>query len=47
LKQIVSDQAKFHRVQQEAIQANVAGESPVVAVIPTEAGKSMLFMLPA
>jgi superfamily II DNA helicase RecQ len=34
-------------VQKEAIDAIVAGKSPVVAVMPTRAGKSLLFMLPA
>jgi superfamily II DNA helicase RecQ len=34
-------------VQKEAIDAIVAGKSPVVAVMPTGAGKSLLFMLPA
>jgi superfamily II DNA helicase RecQ len=34
-------------VQQEVIEAIVVGENPVVAVMPTGAGKGMLFMLPA
>jgi superfamily II DNA helicase RecQ len=34
-------------VQKEAINAIVAGKSLVVAVMPTGAGKSLLFMLPA
>jgi superfamily II DNA helicase RecQ len=34
-------------VQKEAIDAIVAGKSPIVAVMLTRAGKSMLFMLPA
>jgi superfamily II DNA helicase RecQ len=33
-------------VQKEAINAIVAGKSLVVAVMPTRAGKSLLFMLP-
>jgi superfamily II DNA helicase RecQ len=32
-------------VQKEAINAIVAGKSPIVAVMLTRAGKSMLFML--
>jgi superfamily II DNA helicase RecQ len=32
-------------VQKEAINAIIAGESPVVAVMPTGEGKSLLFML--
>jgi RecQ family ATP-dependent DNA helicase len=47
LKRMVGEKATFRGVQQEAIEAIVAGESPVVAVMPTGAGKSMLFMLPA
>jgi superfamily II DNA helicase RecQ len=47
LKEMMGSQAKFRGVQKEAIEAIVAGESPVVAVMPTGAGKSLLFMLPA
>jgi superfamily II DNA helicase RecQ len=46
LQRMNGKKAKFRGVQQEAIQAIIAGESPVVAVMPTGAGKSMLFMLP-
>ena len=37
----------FRGVQQPAMQAIQDGASPVVAVMPTGGGKSMLFMLPA
>jgi RecQ family ATP-dependent DNA helicase len=47
LQRMMGGQARFRGVQEKAIQAIVAGESPVVAVMPTGAGKSMLFMLPA
>jgi hypothetical protein len=47
LKRMMSKTAEFRGVQQEAIDAIVAGESPVVAVMPTGGGKSLLFMLPA
>jgi hypothetical protein len=47
LKRMKGKKAKFRGVQKEAIKAIIAGESPVVAVMPTGAGKSMLFMLPA
>jgi hypothetical protein len=47
LKWMKGNKAKFRGVQKEAIDAIVAGESPVVAVMLTGAGKSMLFMLPA
>jgi superfamily II DNA helicase RecQ len=45
LQQIISKTAKFYSVQKEAVAAIVAGESPVVAVMLTEGGKSLLFML--
>ena len=47
LQGIMGKSAEFRGVQKDAIDAIVAGESPVVAVMPTGAGKSMLFMLPA
>ena len=45
LKRMKGKKAKFRGVQKEAIEAIIAGESPVVAVMLTGAGKSMLFML--
>jgi hypothetical protein len=47
LQQMMGKAAEFRGVQKEAIEAIVAGKSPVVVVMPTGAGKSMLFMLPA
>jgi superfamily II DNA helicase RecQ len=47
LKRIIGIEAEFRGVQREAIDAITAGESPVVAVMPTGGGKSLLFMLPA
>jgi hypothetical protein len=41
------EQMAFRGVQEPAMRAIQAGESPVVAVMPTGGGKSMLFMLPA
>lgn len=40
------DKIKFRGMQQPAIQVIQDGASPVVAVMPTGGGKSMLFMLP-
>ena len=37
----------FRGIQQPAIQAIQDGASPIVAIMPTGGGKSMLFMLPA
>lgn len=47
LRRMAGERATFRSVQKDAIEAVVGGESPVVAVMPTGAGKSMLFMLPA
>ena len=47
MKRMMGKTAEFRGVQKEAIDAIVAGKSHVVAVMPTGAGKSMLFMLPA
>jgi RecQ family ATP-dependent DNA helicase len=47
LKRMMGKTAEFRGVQKEAIDAIIAGESPVVAVMPTGGGKSLLFMLPA
>jgi superfamily II DNA helicase RecQ len=44
---MMGNSAKFRGVQEAAIEAITAGESPVVAVMPTEGCKSLLFMLPA
>jgi superfamily II DNA helicase RecQ len=45
LKRMMGDSAEFRGVQEAAIVAITAGESPVVAVMPTGGGKSLLFML--
>jgi hypothetical protein len=42
-----NEQMAFRGVQEPAMRAIQAGESPVVVVMPTGGGKSMLFMLPA
>jgi superfamily II DNA helicase RecQ len=47
LQWIIGKAANFRGVQKEAINAIVASNSLVVAVMLTRAGKSMLFMLPA
>ncbi|KAJ9480580.1 hypothetical protein VN97_g12971, partial [Penicillium thymicola] len=38
---------RFRGIQGRALQAIAAGESPIITVMPTGAGKSLLFMLPA
>ncbi|GME31336.1 conserved hypothetical protein [Neofusicoccum parvum] len=47
LQRLIGKKAEFRSVQEEAVTAIQAGVSPVVAVMPTGAGKSILFMLPA
>ena len=47
LKRMIGKEAMFRGVQEEAVKAIVSGESAVVVVMPTRAGKSLLFMLPA
>jgi superfamily II DNA helicase RecQ len=47
LKRMMGNEVEFQGVQKAAMEAIVAGESPVVAVMPTGGGKSLLFMLPA
>src|ERR1700712_1858487 len=42
-----TESAQFRGVQAAATQAIQQGQSPVIAVMPTGSGKSMLFMLPA
>jgi len=42
LKRMMGKEAEFRGVQKAAIEAIVAGESPVVAVMPTGGGKSLL-----
>jgi superfamily II DNA helicase RecQ len=45
LQRIIGKTAEFRGVQKEAVAAIVAGESPVVAVMLIEGGKSLLFIL--
>ena len=47
LVQLVGEGASFRGIQRQAIQAIVQQKSPVVTIIGTGAGKSLLFMLPA
>jgi hypothetical protein len=47
LRKLLGHQAAFRSVQKPAIQAIMQHRSPVVAIMGTGAGKSILFMLPA
>lgn len=47
LRKVVGPKATFRGVQKPALQAIMRHESPVVAIMGTGGGKSVLFMLPA
>lgn len=47
LEEVLGAGARFRGVQKEALEAIMRQESPVVVVMGTGGGKSMLFMLPA
>ena len=47
LERLVGPQAQFRGVQEEAIKAITGGQSPILTVMGTGGGKSLLFMLPA
>lgn len=47
LTSLVGEDAKFRSVQRPAINAIMQHKSPIVAIMGTGAGKSILFMLPA
>ena len=47
LRQVLSPDGEFRGVQEPAIRAILQGNSPVVAVMGTGGGKSLLFILPA
>lgn len=47
LQWMMRKEASFRSVQGKAMQAIQEGRSPIVVVMPTGAGKSVLFMLPA
>ncbi|KAL8991690.1 MAG: hypothetical protein Q9169_007742, partial [Polycauliona sp. 2 TL-2023] len=47
LQQMMGKECRFRGIQEPAIQAIMQGKSPVVAVMGTGGGKSLLFMLPA
>ncbi|KAH6132289.1 hypothetical protein HBI68_255650 [Parastagonospora nodorum] len=47
LKRLLGEEARFRSVQKPAVEAILQHQSPVVVVMGTGAGKSILFMLPA
>src|SRR5208282_2718273 len=47
LKHMLGEQAKFRGLQEPALKAIMRGESPILVIMGTGAGKSLLFQLPA
>jgi superfamily II DNA helicase RecQ len=47
LQRMMQKEVSFRSVQGKAMEAIQKGDSPIVAVMPTGSGKSVLFMLPA
>ena len=47
LKELMGENAEFRGLQEKAMHAIMTGQSPIVSVMATGEGKSMLFMLPA
>jgi superfamily II DNA helicase RecQ len=45
LKQMLGKQAKFQGLQELALKAIIRNESPIIVIIGTGAGKSLLFQL--
>ena len=47
LKELMGENAEFRGLQEKAMHAIMTGQSPIVSIMATGEGKSMLFMLPA
>jgi len=47
LKELMGEEAEFCGLQEKTIHAIMTGQSPIVSIMATGQGKSMLFMLPA
>jgi superfamily II DNA helicase RecQ len=47
LRQIVGKQAQFRGLQESVLKAIIKNKSPILVIIGTGAGKSLLFQLPA
>ena len=47
LKELMGEKAEFRGLQEKTMHAIITGQSPIVNIIATGEGKSMLFMLPA
>lgn len=47
LQRLLGPEANFRTLQQPILQAIIQNQSPILVILPTSAGKSLLFMLPA
>jgi len=47
LRQMYGDKAEFRRLQKSALEAIMSNKSPILVIMGTGAGKSLLFQLPA
>lgn len=47
LKELMGEKAEFRGLQEKSVHAIITGQSPIVSIMATGEGKSMLFMLPA
>ena len=47
LKQMLGDKAQFWGLQESALKVIMKNESPILVIMGTGAGKSLLFQLPA
>lgn len=47
LKQMLGDKAEFRGLQKSALKAIMSNKSPILVIMGTGAGKSLLFQLPA
>jgi superfamily II DNA helicase RecQ len=47
LKELMGSKAEFRRLQEKSMHAIMTGQSPIVSIMSTGEGKSILFMLPA
>ena len=47
LKELIGEKAEFRGLQEKTIHAIITGQSPIVSIMATGQGKSLLFMLPA
>lgn len=47
LKELMGEKAEFRGLQEKTIHAIMTGQSPIISIMATGQGKSMLFMLPA